>query len=214
MFWGGILKPPFSPEFLQLKEVDRKVKSVDKIVLRSLKFFSLHLPVSSWIRGNKHTYNLVYSNVKDTQEIFIQFAYSKMFNTYCCSVSKLCLTLCNPMDCSSPGFPALHCLLEFAHTYVHWVVDDIQPSHPLLSASPPALNISQHQGTEIISKNNTGLKFTYIKKRGGSFSLKNSVVTLTLLFYREENMSFLDSFICWLNRYLAHVIDKILFSET
>ena len=115
-----------------------------------------------------------------------------MFNAYCCSVSNLCLTLCNPMDCSLPGFPALHCLLEFSHTYVHWVGDAIQPSHPLLSASPPALNISQHQGTEIISKNKTGLKFTYIKKKGGegSFSLKNSVVALTFLFYREENMSF------------------------
>ena len=47
----------------------------------------------------------------------------------CCSVAKLCLTLCDPMDCSTPGFPVLHHLPEFAHTHVHWVGDVIQPSH-------------------------------------------------------------------------------------
>ena len=63
----------------------------------------------------------------------------------CCSVAELCLTLCNPMDCGMPNFPVLHYLLEFAQTYVHWVSDDIQPSHPLLSPSP-AFCLSQHQG--------------------------------------------------------------------
>ena len=56
-----------------------------------------------------------------------------------------CIWLCDPVDCSMPGFPVLHHLPEFAQTYVHWVGDAIQPSHPLLSPSPPALNISQHQ---------------------------------------------------------------------
>ena len=50
------------------------------------------------------------------------------------------------MDCSMPGFPVLHHLPEFAQTRVHWVGDAIQPSHPLLSSYPPALNLSQHQG--------------------------------------------------------------------
>ena len=50
------------------------------------------------------------------------------------------------MDYSTPGFPVLHCVLEFAQTHVHWVSDDIQPSHPLSSPSPLALNPSQHQG--------------------------------------------------------------------
>ena len=50
------------------------------------------------------------------------------------------------MDCSTPGFPVLHHLLEFAQTHVHWVGDAIQPSHHLLSPSPPALNLSKHQG--------------------------------------------------------------------
>ena len=50
------------------------------------------------------------------------------------------------MDCSTPGFPVHHHLLEFAQTHVHWVGDAIQPSHPLLSPSPPPLSLSQHQG--------------------------------------------------------------------
>ena len=54
--------------------------------------------------------------------------------------------LCNPMDCSTPGLPVHHQLLEFTQTHVHWVHDAIQPSHPLSSPSPPAFNISQHQG--------------------------------------------------------------------
>ena len=65
----------------------------------------------------------------------------------CCHpVAQSCLTLCNPMDCSSAGFPVLHHLLELAQTHAHWVGDAIQPSHPLLSPSPPAFNLSQHQG--------------------------------------------------------------------
>ena len=61
------------------------------------------------------------------------------------SVAQLYPTLCNPMDCSMPGFPALQCLLDLAQTHVHWVGDAIQPSHPLTSPSP-AFNLSQHQG--------------------------------------------------------------------
>ena len=59
----------------------------------------------------------------------------------CCSVAKSCLTLCNPMDCSMPGFPVLHYLLEFAQTYFHWVSDAIQLSNPLLSPFPSAFNL-------------------------------------------------------------------------
>ena len=55
-------------------------------------------------------------------------------------------TLCDPMDCSTPGLPVHHQLLWFTQTHVHWVGDAIQPSHPLSSPSPPALSLSQHQG--------------------------------------------------------------------
>ena len=63
----------------------------------------------------------------------------------CCSVTQSCPTLCNPMNCSTPGFPVLHYLPEFVQTHVHWVRDAIQPSHPL-SPPSPSLNLSQHQG--------------------------------------------------------------------
>ena len=57
-----------------------------------------------------------------------------------------CPTLCDPMNCSTPGLPIHHQLPESTQTHVHWVGDAIQPSHPLSSPSPPALNLSQHQG--------------------------------------------------------------------
>ena len=62
------------------------------------------------------------------------------------SVTQSCLTLFDPKDCSLPGFPVHHQLLEFAQTHVHQLGDAIQPSHPLSSPSPPAFNLSQHQG--------------------------------------------------------------------
>ena len=55
-------------------------------------------------------------------------------------------TPCEPMDCSTSGFPVLYYLLEFAQTLVHWVSDAIQPSRPLSSSFPPAFNLSQDQG--------------------------------------------------------------------
>ena len=64
----------------------------------------------------------------------------------CCSVTKSCLALWDPMDCNTPGFPVLHYLLEFAQIHVHRVGDAIQPSHPLLPPSPPSLRLTQHQG--------------------------------------------------------------------
>ena len=60
-------------------------------------------------------------------------------------VAQLCLTLCDPKDSSTPGFPVHHKLPEFTQTHVHWVSDAIQPSYPLLPPSPPAFNLSQHQ---------------------------------------------------------------------
>ena len=65
---------------------------------------------------------------------------------HCCSIAQSGPTLCDPTDCSMPGFPVLHYLPEFAQTHVHWVSDAIQPFHPLSPPSPPALNLSQHQG--------------------------------------------------------------------
>ena len=74
-----------------------------------------------------------------------------LFNLYAgsvqlSSVAQSCPTLYDPMNLSTPGLPVHHQLLEFTQTHFHWVSVAIQPSHPLLSPSSPALNLSQHQG--------------------------------------------------------------------
>ena len=61
------------------------------------------------------------------------------------SVTQSCPTLCDPMDCSTPGLPVHHQLLEFTQTHVYRDGDAIQPSHPLMSSSPPTFNLSQSQ---------------------------------------------------------------------
>ena len=63
-----------------------------------------------------------------------------------CSVTQSCLTICDPMDCSTPGLPVHHQLPELAQTHVHRVGYAIRPSHPLLSPSAAALNLSHNQG--------------------------------------------------------------------
>ena len=75
--------------------------------------------------------------------------FDDFFPLFCCcclSAIKACLTLCDPVDCSTPGSPALHYILELAQMHVHWVSDAIQPSHPLSAPSPFAFNLAQHQG--------------------------------------------------------------------
>ena len=62
------------------------------------------------------------------------------------SVAQSCPTLCNFMNCNTPGFPVSHQLPELAQTHVHWVGDAIHQSHPLLPPSNPAFNLSQHHG--------------------------------------------------------------------
>ena len=80
------------------------------------------------------------------QESFLGLSFKYLQLDSCCSVIRLCLKFCNPMDYSTPGFFVLHDLPEFTQTHVHWVSDAIQPPQPLLPTSPPALNFSQHQG--------------------------------------------------------------------
>ena len=78
---------------------------------------------------------------------FFFIDYTKAFDcVQFSSVAHFCLTLCDPMECSTPGLTVHHQLQEFTQTYVHHISDAIQPSHPLSSPSPPALNLSQHQG--------------------------------------------------------------------
>ena len=75
---------------------------------------------------------------KTNQNSVIRLAFS--------SVAQSCPTLCDPMDCSMPGYPVHHQLPELIRAHVHWVGDAIQPPHPLSFPSPPAFSLSQHQG--------------------------------------------------------------------
>ena len=73
------------------------------------------------------------------------FCFDFLGKIQCSSVTRSCLTLCDPMNHSTPGLPVHHQLPEFTQTHIHRVHDAIQPSHPLSSPSPPAPNPSQHQ---------------------------------------------------------------------
>ena len=84
-------------------------------------------------RDKKSFLNEIWKEIK--WERLVQFS----------SVTQSCPTLCDPMNYSTPGLPIHHQLLESTQTHVHCASDAIQPSHPLLSPSPPALNLSQHQ---------------------------------------------------------------------
>ena len=74
------------------------------------------------------------------------FNKSILLSVHFSSVANSCLTLCDPMNRSTPALTVHHQLPEFTQTHVHWVGDATQPSHPLSSPSPPALNLSQYQG--------------------------------------------------------------------
>ena len=73
------------------------------------------------------------------------FLIMQLFSSVSSLVAQSCLTLCDPMDCSTPGFHVHHQLPELTQTHVHWIGDAIQPSHPLSSPSPPTFNLPQHQ---------------------------------------------------------------------
>ena len=100
----------------------------------------------------------------------------------CCSVAQLCLTLCNPMDWSMPGYPILHHLLELAQTYIHWVGDAIQLSHPLSSPSLPAFNLSQHHGLS----NESALRISWPEYWSLSFSISPSNEYSALISFRMD----------------------------
>ena len=88
--------------------------------------------------------------------------------------------LCDPKDCNTAGFPVLYQLLELAQIHVHWVSDAIQPSHPLSPTSPPAFNLSQHQG---LFKESV-LCIKWPKYWSFSFSISPSKEYLALISFR------------------------------
>ena len=84
------------------------------------------------------------------------------------SVAHSCLTLCDPMNRSTPGLPVHHQLPESTQTHVHRVGDAIQPSHPLWSPSPPAPNPSQHQSLFLPGSSHNGSR---VIRRGDGISV-------------------------------------------
>ena len=96
----------------------------------------------SFLYGFFHSACSPVSSTYSLYQNFILF----FFFFYCCSVTQSSPTLCKPLDCSTPSLPVLHHFPEFTQTHVHSVGDAPQPSHPLSSPSPPAFNLSQHQG--------------------------------------------------------------------
>ena len=92
------------------------------------------------------------------------------FTSCCCfcSVTKLCQTLRDPMNCSMPDFPVFHCLPEFAQTHVHWLSDTIQPSHSL--SPPSSLALSIFPSTRVFS-NESALHIRWPKYWSVSFIL-------------------------------------------
>ena len=99
------------------------------------------------------------------------------------SVQSLsCVRLCDPVDCNTPSFPVHHQLLEFTQTHVHRVGDTTQPSHPLSSPSPLALNLSQHQGLF----NESALLIRWPKYWGFSFNISPSNEYSGLISFRMD----------------------------
>ena len=106
-------------------------------------------------------------------------------------VTQSCPTLCDPMDRSTPGLPVHHQLPEFTQTHVDWVGDAIQPSHPLLSPSPPALNLSQHQGDSF--SNESALRIKWPKYWSFSFNISPSNEHSGLISFMLEWLDLLGS---------------------
>ena len=100
-----------------------------------------------------------------------------------------CVWLCDPMDCSMPGFPIFHYLLAFSQIHIHWVSDAIQPSYPLPLSSPLAFNLSQHQGFFFYSE--SALHIRWPKYWSFSFSISPSNEYLGLIYFRIDWFDFL-----------------------
>ena len=128
----GFVLPPGIPEKMKTQSPNWKVSTLmDKQIYKQIVYHNLviwtPIPKMSFFKSSYfHFLNCIYF--------------------CCCLVTKLCLTLCDPMNYSTPGFPVFHHLSEFAQTHDHWGGNSIQPSHPLSPPFPPVLNLSQNQG--------------------------------------------------------------------
>ena len=116
-------------------------------------YIKISLPSGiNWMVNEINLEIIVHFMAQIWNQLFFQ-EYLIYFNRKCyfssvqfSSVTQACPALCDPMNHSTPGLPVHHQLLESMQSHVHWVGDAIQSSHPLSSPSPPAFNLSQHQG--------------------------------------------------------------------
>ena len=115
-------------------------------------FITINFRIFSWLQSLSTFFNLLslpIPTLGNGESTFCLYGFSYsgyIISVQFNSVAQLCPTLCDPMNHSTPGLPVHHQLPESTQTHVHWVGDAIQPFHPLSSPSPPALNLSQHQG--------------------------------------------------------------------
>ena len=126
--------------------------------------------VLSWKRKLNELGKTMWNRTSFTNYSLLDISSLYPLFSYCCSVPHLSLTLCDFMDCSMPGFPVFHHLLELAQTHVHWVRDAIQPSHPLSPSSPPVFSLSQ---SIRVFSNESSLHITWPKYWSFSISLSN-----------------------------------------
>ena len=145
--WVKPLKPGFNKMGISEINWSTEVLSfpyVSAFKVQWLLYFSVLLKRYKHCLKTTFTTHCVMSSLSQGIICTINYTIWNMVN--CCSVTKLCLTLCDLMNWSTPGFPVLWYLLEFAQTRVRWVGDAIQSSYLLSSLSPPAFNLSQHHG--------------------------------------------------------------------
>ena len=138
-WWSNDLRPIH----LVHRKMARRHEKCDNLIQGSreaIKMSSITWPLNWLVRNN-----VIKGRIKKKLLRFTTWGYSlPPLSVYqFSSVTQSWPTLCDPMDCSTPGFPVHHQLTELAQTHVHWVGDAIQSSHPLSSPSPPASNLSQ-----------------------------------------------------------------------
>ena len=123
----------------------------------------------------------------------------------CCSVTQSCPTLCNPMDCSTPGFPVSHHLPKFSQVHIHCICDVIQPSHPLTPSFPFALNLSQNWGFSNESAlesddQNIGASASVLPSIQGLFSLR---LTGWISLLSKELLGVFSSTTVWRHQFIG-----------
>ena len=143
--WSSFLSSHFLPKLCYFNPTRGAIKKMGpSALLKAQIHLRTNLP-GNWLSD---IHSLINSSVSLLMFVYTSIHLFKYSVSTCqfSSVAQSCPTLCNPMDCSMPGFPAHHQFPELTQTHVHRASDAIQPSHPLSSPSLPAFSLTQHQG--------------------------------------------------------------------